>query len=120
MDLNTFLGLFLSIPLAYYAIFKLKKDEDLSAKLLVLTISITGFSAAVAKLLFENTIYFRIIVIVGLLANFSVITVLAWKFRKDPEKRYGSYIWMGGLIFIFILLIIIFFLNSLGTNKSSI
>lgn len=42
------------------------------------------------------------------------MTVMAWRIRKIPEKRYGAYAWFGGIIFLGLALIAIYIMTKIG------
>ncbi len=114
MDFKIILGISLGIALLYYGIFKLKIKENLLPKVLVLIISISAELVGVGKLLFENTIIFPIILIGSIVAIFSTLTILAWKERKNPEKRAYAYVYLSGMGFIVFFLIVVFILAKTG------
>jgi hypothetical protein len=110
MDYKLFLILTVGIALLYYGMFKLKAKENIYEKIFVLTIAIAGELIVVGKLLFENTIIFPIILTGGLISIFSMGMAIAWKERKNPEKRTYSYAYflvMGFLVFYVITVVVL-------------
>ena len=110
--IKNFLLLGLSISLIYYAIFIVKKDICL--KIFVILLSIAGIIVFLGKVsgisegLFRNLLF---IFGAGLAIN---MTVMAWRIRKIPEKRYGAYAWFGGIIFLGLALIAICIMTKIG------
>jgi hypothetical protein len=114
MEIKFVLLLILGFSLLCYGIFKLKAKENLYAKILVLTIAITGVLIVASKLLFKNTTIYPIVIFSGLTAVFSVLTIFAWSIRKVPEKKISAYIWFGTVIFLLFAAVVILVLIKTG------
>ena len=106
MDIRAFLGLASAIGCLFIGIYKIKAKELLLIKILLLTVSISLFSIIISNWIFKDTIVFDMILVVGMLAIFSEISVMMWKLRKIPEKRSAFYVWFGSLAFGVIISIV--------------
>ena len=107
-----FLVLGISISFIYYAIFVAKKDICL--KIFAILISINGIMLFLWKVSGINEVLFRNLFFIsgaGLAIN---MTVMAWRIRKIPEKRYGAYAWFATLIFLGLALIAIYIMTKMG------
>ena len=107
-----FLVLGISISFIYYAIFLAKKDICL--KIFAILISTTGILMFLWKVVGISEVLFRNLFFIscgGLAIN---MTVMAWRIRKIPEKRYGAYAWFATLIFLGLALIAIYIMTKMG------
>ena len=114
MDLKFMLLLILGACLIYYGVFKLKAKDNLLPKVLVLLIGTIGELVVLSKLLFEDTIILPIILISGLIAMFTVITMIAWKERINPAKKMYSYVYFSVMGFLIVFAIVVFILAKTG------
>lgn len=107
-----FLVLGISIAFIYYAIFIAKKDIYL--KIFAILISTNGILMFLLKVIGINGVLVRNLFFISAALLAIDMTVMAWRIRKNPEKRYGAYAWFGTLIFLCLALIIIYIMTKLG------
>ncbi|WP_035301686.1 hypothetical protein [Clostridium sp. DL-VIII] len=107
-----FLVLGISISLIYYAIFVVKKDIYL--KILAILFSITGILLFLWKVSGISGVLFRNLFFISIAGVAIHMTIMAWRMRKIPEKRYGAYAWFGTLIFLCLDLIAIYIMSKIG------
>lgn len=114
MDGKVILAIPLGIAILYYGIFKLKAKENLYAKIVALTVAIVAEIILASRILFEKTIIYPVVLVVGIIAIFSVLTVLAWKERKNPDKRTYIYVYFSIMGFLVLFAIVVFILARTG------
>ena len=112
MEIRDIIGFTASIIGLLIVIFKLKKNEYRLFKILVITISISGILIFVSNWIFEESIISNIILVLGLVASFSILTIIAWTLRKDPKKKFAAYAWFGALVVIALVAIFVFVVNA--------
>ncbi|MBW6411928.1 hypothetical protein [Clostridium weizhouense] len=102
----------ISISFIYYTIFVVKKDICL--KIFSMLLSTTGILLFLWKVSGINEVLFRNLFFISTAGLVIQITVMAWRIRKIPEKRYGTYAWLGTLIFLCLALIAIYVMSKIG------
>lgn len=102
----------ISISFIYYAIFVAKKDIYL--KIFSILLSTTGGMLFLWKVSDICEVLFRNLFFISTAGLAIHMTVMAWKIRKIPEKRYGAYAWFGSLIFLCLALIAIYIMLKMG------
>ncbi len=113
IDIIKYLLVFgIAISFIYYAVFIVKKD--LYLKILAILFATTGIMLFMWKVSGISEFLFRNLFIISVAALFIQMTVMAWRIRKIPEKKYGAYAWFGTLIFLILALVAIYVMAKLG------
>lgn len=107
-----FLVLGISISFIYYAIFIAKKDIYL--KIFSILLSTSGILLFLWKVSGISEVLFRNLFFISTAGLAIQMTVMAWRIRKIPDKRYGAYAWFGTLIFLCLALIAIHIMSKMG------